>query len=188
MIDTETLELAGALRPEEPAGKVGLTGPVWMTMINGNIVYKDGILKGVDERRAGPGGRLYAQGSSGNLTAPTGILFSGNLAEKRKGWRGEGIFFLSGNWRSCSGLTYRHCTTMTASASFLPGERNEKNGRRKYEFDQIYELATVSYMRRLGYSLEEIKESEPANSNRAVDIMKQRSQEASRGSGRSCST
>ena len=27
------------------------SGPVWMTMINGNIVYKDGILKGVDERR-----------------------------------------------------------------------------------------------------------------------------------------
>ena len=52
MIDTETLELAGALHdPKNLLARVGLTGPVWMTMINGNIVYKDGILKGVDERR-----------------------------------------------------------------------------------------------------------------------------------------
>lgn len=34
----------------------------------------------------------------------------------------------------------------------------EKSGRRKYEFDQIYELATICYMRRIGYSLEEIQE------------------------------
>ena len=52
MIDTETLELAGALHdPKNLLARVGLTGPVWMTMINGNIVYKDGILKGVDERK-----------------------------------------------------------------------------------------------------------------------------------------
>ena len=39
----------------------------------------------------------------------------------------------------------------------------------------------MSYMRRLGYSLEEIKESRTSlNSNRAVDIMKQRSQELRR--------
>ena len=37
--------------PKNLLARVGLTGPVWMTMINGNIVYKDGILKGVDERR-----------------------------------------------------------------------------------------------------------------------------------------
>ena len=76
MIDTETLELAGALHdPKNLLARVGLTGPVWMTMINGNIVYKDGILKGVDEREAGPGGRgCMHKGHPGNLTAPTGIF------------------------------------------------------------------------------------------------------------------
>ena len=39
----------------------------------------------------------------------------------------------------------------------------------------------MSYMRRLGYSLEEIKESRTSlNSSKAVDIMKQRSQELRR--------
>lgn len=52
MIDTETLELAGALHdPKHLLARVGLTGPVWMTMINGNVVYKDGALQGVDEER-----------------------------------------------------------------------------------------------------------------------------------------
>lgn len=41
---------------------------------------------------------------------------------------------------------------------FRPRVRDEKNGRRKYEFDQIYELATICYMRKIGYSLEEIQE------------------------------
>lgn len=52
MIDTETLELAGALHdPKHLLARVGLTGPVWLTMINGNVVYKDGTLQGVDEER-----------------------------------------------------------------------------------------------------------------------------------------
>lgn len=57
MIDTEALELAGALHdPKHLLARVGLTGPVWMTMINGKVVYKDGILQGVDEQR------LFAEG------------------------------------------------------------------------------------------------------------------------------
>lgn len=52
MIDTEKLELAGALHdPKNLLARVGLTGPVWLTMINGNVVYKDGNLQGVDERK-----------------------------------------------------------------------------------------------------------------------------------------
>ncbi len=39
---------------------------------------------------------------------------------------------------------------------FYPRYRDPKSGRRRYEFDQIYELATICYMRKLGYSLEEI--------------------------------
>lgn len=50
MIDTKGLELAGALHdPKSLLARVGVTGPVWMTMVNGNVVYKDGQLTGVDE-------------------------------------------------------------------------------------------------------------------------------------------
>lgn len=50
MIDTKGLELAGALHdPKNLLARVGVTGPVWLTMVNGNIVYKDGKLTGVDE-------------------------------------------------------------------------------------------------------------------------------------------
>ncbi len=52
MLDSETLELAGAIHDTKNLlGRVGLTGNVWLTMINGNVVYKDGILTGVDEKK-----------------------------------------------------------------------------------------------------------------------------------------
>ena len=52
MIDTAVLELTGALHdPKNIIARAGLTGPVWMTMINGNVVYRDGALTGVDEER-----------------------------------------------------------------------------------------------------------------------------------------
>ena len=37
--------------PKNIIARAGLTGPVWMTMINGNVVYRDGALTGVDEER-----------------------------------------------------------------------------------------------------------------------------------------
>lgn len=50
MIDTGTLELTGTLHdPKNLLASTGVTGPVWMTMINGKVVYKDGHLVGVDE-------------------------------------------------------------------------------------------------------------------------------------------
>lgn len=52
MVDTETLELSGALHdPKHMLARVGLTGNVWMTMINGKVVYQNGILTGVDEQK-----------------------------------------------------------------------------------------------------------------------------------------
>ena len=131
--------------------------------------------------------RLYAQGSSGSLTARTGNLFKGESylkgkpAEKRKeGWQVKEYFSI-GELAELFGLNIQTLYYYDSVGIFSPRERNEKNGRRKYEFDQIYELATVSYMRRLGYSLEEIKESRTSlNSSRAVDIMKQRSQKLRR--------
>jgi len=41
----------------------------------------------------------------------------------------------------------------------VPAERNPKNGYRRYRFDQIYRLATIRYLLRLGYSLKEIHAS-----------------------------
>jgi hydroxyatrazine ethylaminohydrolase len=50
MVDTGGLELSGALHdPKNLLAHVGVTGPVWLTMINGNVVYRDGHLTGVDE-------------------------------------------------------------------------------------------------------------------------------------------
>ncbi|MDO5406507.1 MAG: MerR family transcriptional regulator [Eubacteriales bacterium] len=64
---------------------------------------------------------------------------------------------------------------------FKPRERNVKNGRRRYEFDQIYSLATICYMRKLGYSLEEImrQRSEP-HGGRTLESLKQRSEDLHR--------
>lgn len=35
-----------------------------------------------------------------------------------------------------------------------PSYRDPKNGYRKYRFDQTYKLASIRYMRKLGYSIE----------------------------------
>jgi len=52
MIDTEVLELTGTLHdPKNLLARSGVTGPVWMTMVNGKVVYENGRLTGVDERR-----------------------------------------------------------------------------------------------------------------------------------------
>ena len=52
MVDTEKMEFTGALHdPKNFLARVGSTGPVWMTMINGKVVYKDGELQGIDEQK-----------------------------------------------------------------------------------------------------------------------------------------
>lgn len=38
----------------------------------------------------------------------------------------------------------------------VPAVRNESNGRRYYQFDQIYALASIRYLRKIGYSLDQI--------------------------------
>ena len=44
-----------------------------------------------------------------------------------------------------------------AKGLLVPEIRNAENNRRFYHFDQIYPLATIRYLRRLGYSLPQIK-------------------------------
>jgi hydroxydechloroatrazine ethylaminohydrolase len=52
MIDTETLELTGTLHdPGNLLARVGVTGPVWLTMVNGKVIFCDGVLQGVDEQK-----------------------------------------------------------------------------------------------------------------------------------------
>ncbi|MGN0157929.1 MAG: MerR family transcriptional regulator [Brotaphodocola sp.] len=64
---------------------------------------------------------------------------------------------------------------------FRPRYRDSKNGRRKYEFDQIYALATICYMRRLGYSLEEIANQRATQHVKpTLESLKQRSEELHR--------
>jgi len=51
MIDADALELSGTLHdPKSLLARVGVTGPVFLTMVNGRVVYKDGRLQGVDEQ------------------------------------------------------------------------------------------------------------------------------------------
>jgi hydroxyatrazine ethylaminohydrolase len=52
MIDTEGLEFSGARHdPANLLARVGVTGPVWLTMVNGKVIYQDGIMTGVDEKK-----------------------------------------------------------------------------------------------------------------------------------------
>ncbi len=52
MIDADRLELAGATHdPANLLARVGATGPVWLTMVNGRTVYAEGRLVGIDEER-----------------------------------------------------------------------------------------------------------------------------------------
>jgi hydroxyatrazine ethylaminohydrolase len=50
LVNGETLELTGTEHdPKYLLARAGVTGNVAMTMINGKVVYKDGLLQGIDE-------------------------------------------------------------------------------------------------------------------------------------------
>jgi hydroxyatrazine ethylaminohydrolase len=52
MVDARSLELTGTEHdPANLLARVGVTGNVFLTMINGRTVYRDGTLQGVDEHR-----------------------------------------------------------------------------------------------------------------------------------------
>ncbi len=51
MIDVNRLEMAGTLHdPANMLARTAVTGPVYMTMINGKVVYEDGNMIGIDEQ------------------------------------------------------------------------------------------------------------------------------------------
>ena len=50
MIDAGKLELTGTLHdPRNLLARAGVTGETALTMVNGNVVFRDGVLTGVDE-------------------------------------------------------------------------------------------------------------------------------------------
>ena len=50
-----------------------------------------------------------------------------------------------------------------------PNYRDPNNGYRKYKFDQIYQLASIRYMRKIGYSIEAVKDFQ--NSRNAQETL-----------------
>lgn len=52
LIDAETVECSGAVHdPKNLLARVGITGPAWLTMINGKIVFQDGKIAAFDEQK-----------------------------------------------------------------------------------------------------------------------------------------
>lgn len=57
-----------------------------------------------------------------------------------------------------------------------PAYRDSKNGYRKYRFDQIYQLASIRYMRKMGYSIEDIHNFQNSrHPQETIQILKERS-------------
>lgn len=70
MIDTEKLELLGAIHdPKNIISRVGVTGNVWLTMVNGKTVYKDGILTGINENEIVKAGQKVFNNSIRNKSS-----------------------------------------------------------------------------------------------------------------------
>lgn len=59
---------------------------------------------------------------------------------------------------------------------FKPSYRDPQNGYRKYRFDQIYKLASIRYMRKLGYSIDAVRDfQDTKNPDDALQKLKERS-------------
>lgn len=59
---------------------------------------------------------------------------------------------------------------------FKPAYRDAQNGYRKYRFDQIYQLASIQYLKKLGYSLDQVKAYLGSRSlTNTLEILKERS-------------
>lgn len=57
-----------------------------------------------------------------------------------------------------------------------PSYRDPNNGYRKYRFDQTYKLASIRYMRKLGYSIEAVRDfQDTKDPDEALQRLKERS-------------
>jgi DNA-binding transcriptional MerR regulator len=67
-------------------------------------------------------------------------------------------YYTVGEFSAMFGLNKQTLQYYDAIGLFQPIRRGEAGGRRCYAFDQVYRLASIRYMRRLGYSLGQIEE------------------------------
>lgn len=64
---------------------------------------------------------------------------------------------------------------------FSPAQRDARTGRRRYAFEQVYGMASIRFMRRLGYSLEDVQDYlNRRQGGDALDVLKKRSDELRR--------
>lgn len=65
-------------------------------------------------------------------------------------------YFTIGEISTLFGLNVQTLHYYDSIGLLRPNKRDESTGRRYYAFDQVYKLASIRYMRRLGYSLAQI--------------------------------
>lgn len=86
-----------------------------------------------------------------------------------------------GEFSKLFGLNVQTLRYYDAIGLFRPVFRDEWTGRRYYSFDQVYKLASIRYMRRLGHSLQEIESYfDSLTSDTSLSILKKRSEEINR--------
>lgn len=92
-----------------------------------------------------------------------------------------GDFLSIGELGAMFGLNVQTLYYYDSIGLFKPRVRERENGRRKYEFQQVYELATICYLRRLGCSLDEIREfKQTQHADISLQYLNQRSEELHR--------
>lgn len=67
-------------------------------------------------------------------------------------------YYTIGEFSAMFGLNKQTLQYYDAIGLFQPVRRDGAGGHRRYAFDQVYRLASIRYMRRLGYSLGRIEE------------------------------
>lgn len=74
MVDAGVLELTGTLHdPRNLLARTGVTGNVWLTMVNGQVVFQDGHLTRVDEGKLARRARPCAPRCCGSPARPSTI-------------------------------------------------------------------------------------------------------------------
>ncbi|MGE4584826.1 MAG: MerR family transcriptional regulator [Sphaerochaeta sp.] len=66
-------------------------------------------------------------------------------------------FFTIGELATLFGVDVQTLRYYDSIGLLVPVHRDAKTGYRLYKFDQIYQVASIRYLKRLGYSLEQIK-------------------------------
>lgn len=60
---------------------------------------------------------------------------------------------------------------------FQPVDRDERTGYRKYRFDQVYQMACIRYLRKMGYSIDDVRRfMDSRNPEDTLELLKKRSQ------------